>query len=875
MVPKSGDEIREAFLQFYKGKGHKIISSSSLIPSDPTVLLTIAGMLPFKPIFLGIDEPPCKRATSSQKCIRTNDIENVGITSRHHTFFEMLGNFSFGDYFKVDAIKWSWELCINVFNLNPKNLIISVFEDDSESELIWLNDVGVQKDKIIKMGEKDNFWSAGNTGPCGPCSEIYYDFKPEQGYKHIDLDDDSRFIEFYNLVFMQYDRDIDGNLVALKEKYIDTGMGLERMARILQGVSNNYETDLIFPILKKTSSLLNLEYESIDTKKKISIKIIADHVRAITHLISDGVTSSNLGRGYILRRLIRRVVRHGKLIDIQGKFLEALVLTSINMMKSAYPNLVEKKELILHEVNVEESRFLETLERGERLLDEILSEGPEFITGKQAFELYDTYGFPLELTQEIALEKDLRVDIEGFNNEMEKQRNRAKSAALKFDLSTNIKIVNEIKKLSITNFYGYTKLAGKAKVIAIFIEGDQVISANEGQSIQLVLDSTPFYAESGGQKGDVGICIGDKFHLQVLDVKKEKKVFVHSVFINSGILNLGDNLECIVNSSERKKLNSNHTATHLLQSALKQLVNINIGQRGSLVAFDRLRFDFNSPKNITREQLIDIECLINQWIKEDHNILIKHMLKDDALKAGALAMFGEKYEDNVRVVDIPGVSMELCGGTHVESTSELINFKIISESGIASGIRRIEAISGPSLIDHLKLKSSILDQITLNLKSNPNQVLERIKSIESESSDLEKKVKNLKSQIVSLKVKDLLDKKHEVSNKTFIFSRVDNLDGMQLQSLSQNLIKKLGHNSGVIIGGLSEGSNSSKMIIVVSFAEGLVDLGLHAGKFIAPIAQSCGGRGGGRPNFAQAGGNNISALESSLLEAKNNLLAIL
>ncbi|MDA1247544.1 MAG: alanine--tRNA ligase, partial [Cyanobacteria bacterium] len=696
--PCSGDEIRAAFLDFYEKRGHRRMASASLIPDDPTVLLTIAGMLPFKPVFLGQAERPAPRATSSQKCIRTNDIENVGRTARHHTFFEMLGNFSFGDYFKEQAIQWAWELSTEVFGLSPNNLVVSVFREDNEAGAIWRDVVGVDPKRIIRMDEADNFWASGPTGPCGPCSEIYYDFKPELGDDGIDLEDDSRFIEFYNLVFMQYNRDAEGILTPLANRNIDTGLGLERMAQILQAAPNNYETDLIYPLIEAAAGLAGVDYRGIDAKGKTSLKVIGDHSRAITQLICDGVTASNLGRGYILRRLLRRVVRHGRLLGIDKPFLAAMGEASISLMAAAFPQLVERREVILAELEREEARFLDTLERGEKLLDEVLAAKPSQISGEQAFELYDTYGFPLELTEEIAQEQGLTVDLAGFEVAMEAQRQRAKAAAVSIDLTLQGAIDQITAAAAATAFKGYEALEHPSCVLALVVNGEPAERAGAGDAVQLVLDSTPFYGEGGGQVGDRGVLSGDGVIVVIEGVSRNRSVFVHSGLIERGSLAIGDLVNAQVDRACRRRAQANHTATHLLQAALKQVVDPGIGQAGSLVDFDRLRFDFHCPRAVTAAELEQIEALINGWIADAHTLEVAEMAIEQAKAAGAVAMFGEKYADVVRVVDVPGVSMELCGGTHVANTAEIGLFKIVSESGVAAGIRRIEAVAGPAVL---------------------------------------------------------------------------------------------------------------------------------------------------------------------------------
>ena len=869
--PRSGDEIRKAFLEFYEKKAHKVIPSSSLIPDDPTVLLTIAGMLPFKSVFLGLKEKPSNRATSSQKCIRTNDIENVGVTARHHTFFEMLGNFSFGDYFKRDAIEWAWELVTNIYHLDRKNIVISVFNKDSESKKIWEENIGIKPEKIIQLGEKDNFWSSGPTGPCGPCSELYYDFFPERGMNNIDLDDDNRFIEFYNLVFMQYNRDPAGILTDLKYKNIDTGMGLERMAQILQQKKNNYETDLIFPIIEKSSQLSKVDYFSANSNQKVSLKILGDHTRAIIHLISDGVIASNLGRGYILRRLLRRMIRHGKLLGIKDKFISKLALVGIQIMNNTYPELQNNLQRICSEIDIEEQRFLNTLERGEKLLNEIIDSGVKLISGTQAFELYDTYGFPLELTKEILDEKNIEIDLKGFEREMNSQRERAKAASQIVDLTLKGSIERDIELFENTNFVGYKLLNSEGYIKGIFINSNSVETASQGETVQVILNQTSFYAESGGQIGDVGVIISDNAEILVEKVIKKKDVFLHYGIIQRGSIKTNQLVETRVDKSKRVKAESNHTATHLLQSALKLVVDESVSQRGSMVAFNKLRFDFNSPYPISENQILDIEKVVNKWILENHSIYVKTMKKDDALKAGALAMFGEKYGEIVRVVDVPGVSMELCGGTHVKRTSELGCFKIISEIGISSGIRRIEAISGQSILSYLSENITVINKLNDLLKSNSNQLFERVSAIQVELNNKNKEIKKINSELASLKYMALLSSVEIISSCSTIIHQLDGLEGNMLQSAGLNLISKLGPNSAVIIGGIPDRKNK-KLLFIVSLGSDLVSRGFHAGKMVNDIAKICSGGGGGKPSIAQAGAKNVDNINKALKYAKEFLL---
>ncbi len=874
-APRTGAEIRAAFLDFYEQRGHKPMASASLVPEDPTVLLTIAGMLPFKPVFLGQQPRPSARATSSQKCIRTNDIENVGRTARHHTFFEMLGNFSFGDYFKEQAIQWAWELSTTVFGISPKNLVVSVFREDDEAEAIWRDVVGVNPKRIIRMDEADNFWASGPTDPCGPCSEIYYDFKPELGDEGIDLEDDSRFIEFYNLVFMQYNRDAEGSLTPLENRNIDTGMGLERMAQILQKVPNNYETDLIYPLIETAAALAGVDYRQLEAKGQTSLKVIGDHSRAVTQLICDGVTASNLGRGYILRRLLRRVVRHGRLLGIDKPFLTAMGEASIALMQSAYPQLLERKEVILSELKREEERFLETLERGEKLLADVLAAKPKQISGEQAFELYDTYGFPLELTQEIAEEHGLAVDLEGFEQAMEAQRQRAKAAAVSIDLTLQDAIDQMAADLEATSFRGYELLDHSSSVQALVVNGEPAERAEAGDSVQLVLDTTPFYGEGGGQVGDRGVLSGDGLIVVIEAVSRNRSVFVHSGRVERGSVSVGDVVHGQVDRTCRRRAQANHTATHLLQSALKQVVDPGIGQAGSLVDFDRLRFDFHCPRAITAEELEQIETLINGWITEAHSLEVQEMAIEKAKAAGAVAMFGEKYADVVRVVDVPGVSMELCGGTHVSNTAEIGLFKIVSESGVAAGIRRIEAVAGAAVLAYLNERDAVVKQLGERFKAQPAEIVDRVLTLQSELKASQKALASAREELALAKSAALASQAEAIGDFQVLISRLDGVEGGGLQSAAQGLVDQLGDGAAVVLGGLPDPSDLGKVILVAAFGKGVIAKGQQAGKFIGAVAKACGGGGGGRPNLAQAGGRDGAALDAALEQAKGELTAAL
>ncbi|MBD2681122.1 MULTISPECIES: alanine--tRNA ligase [Nostoc] len=888
----SGNEIRQIFLDFYAQRGHQVLPSASLVPEDPTVLLTIAGMLPFKPIFLGQRTPEFKRATTSQKCIRTNDIENVGRTKRHHTFFEMLGNFSFGDYFKEQAIAWGWEISTQVFGLSPKNLVVSVFQDDDEAFAIWRDQIGVPEARIKRLGEDDNFWASGPTGPCGPCSEIYYDFHPERGDENIDLEDDTRFIEFYNLVFMQYNRDASGNLTPLQNKNIDTGMGLERIAQILQNVPNNYETDLIFPVIETAAKIAGIDYHKSDDKTKVSLKVIGDHIRSVVHMIADEIRASNVGRGYVLRRLIRRVVRHGRLIGISGEFTTQVAQTAIALSESAYPNVRQREAAIKAELQREESNFLKTLDRGEKLLDEVINrispiqqenELPspireeyyhpsplpkQKISGLDAFTLYDTYGFPLELTQEIAAEQGLEVDVEGFNAEMQKQVERAKAAHETIDLTVQGSLDKLAEHIHATEFLGYSQSAATAKVEAILVEGVSQEEAEAGTQVQIVLDKTPFYAESGGQIGDRGYISGDGIVIRVEDVKKESDFFVHFGRIERGTLRVGDAVTAQIDAACRRRAQANHTATHLLQAALKKIVDDGISQAGSLVSFDRLRFDFNCPRALTAEEVQQIEEQVNTWIAQAHTAKVEVLPLAEAKARGAVAMFGEKYGEEVRVIDFPSVSMELCGGTHVSNTAEIGVFKIISEAGVASGVRRIEAVSGPAILDYLNVRDKVVKDLSDRFKVKPEELPDRITSLQTELRTAEKQLESLKGQLAIAKSDSLLQTAETVGDFKIIIAQLEDIDAESLKTAAERLLQKIG-NGAVVLGSVPE---AGKVSIVAAFSPEVNKKGLQAGKFVGAIAKICGGGGGGRPNLAQAGGRDASKLPEALAQAKSELI---
>lgn len=874
----SGAAIRQTFLDFYAQRGHQVLPSASLVPEDPTVLLTIAGMLPFKPIFLGQRDPEYPRVTTAQKCVRTNDIENVGRTARHHTFFEMLGNFSFGDYFKKEAIAWAWELVTEVFGLPPERLVVSVFREDEEAFALWRDEIGIPAHRIQRMGEADNFWAAGPTGPCGPCSEIYYDFKPELGDERIDLEDDSRFLEIYNLVFMELNRDSEGHLMPLAKQNIDTGLGLERLAQVLQGVPNNYETDLIFPIIQTAAGIAGLNYSKANPEQQISLKVIGDHARAVMHLIADGVLPSNVDRGYVLRRLIRRMVRHGRLLGIGEPFTIPVIETAIQLAEAAYPQVRERETLIKTELQREEEQFLKTLERGERLLLDLFtavessrrdSSSPKQISGADAFKLFDTYGFPLELTQEIAQEHGFSVDLEGFEQEMEKQRQRARAAHQTIDLTAQGSLDELADFLSQTEFLGYSQSSARGVVEALLVEGKSVPQVEAGQAVQIVLDRTPFYAESGGQIGDRGYLSGDGLLVRVEDVQKQGDLFVHFGHVERGILRVGDPVQAQIDLACRRRAQAHHTATHLLQAALKRIVDPSIGQAGSLVAFDRLRFDFTLSRPVTPEELEQIENLVNTWIAEAHAAQVAIMPLAEAKARGAVAMFGEKYGAEVRVIDFPGVSMELCGGTHVNNTAEIGLFKIIAETGVAAGIRRIEAVAGPAVLEYLNERDRVVRELSAQFKAKPQELPERVAALQAELKAAQKELEEVRSQLALVQAEGLLAQAVAVADLKVLVAELGSTTPEALKTAAEHLLHKLGEGA-VVLGSVPE---AGKVSLVAAFSPAVQQLGLKAGSFIGEIAKLTGGGGGGRPNLAQAGGKQPEKLAEALQVARERLQA--
>lgn len=870
-------EIRKKFLDYFKSKEHFVDKSYSLVPeNDKSLLLINAGMAPLKNYFMGIETPPSKRMATCQKCMRTGDIENVGKTARHATFFEMLGNFSFGDYFKKEAIEWAWEFTTKELGLNEEELWVTVYEEDDEAFEIWENHIKVPKEKIVRLGKDDNFWEIGTgTGPCGPCSEIYIDRGKGFGCDDPNCKpgcDCDRFLEFWNLVFTQFDKDESGNYNLLPNPNIDTGMGLERIACIMQGVESIFDIDTMKNLINKIAHMSNQEYGK-DNKKDISMRVIADHARAVTFLISDGVIPSNEGRGYVIRRLIRRAIRHGKLLGMEDMFLWKLVDTVVENYKDAYEELTEKQEYIEKILKIEEEKFEETLDQGITILNGYIErykkENKMILNGDEAFKLYDTYGFPLELTLEILIENGMTVDEEGFKNAMKSQRERARAAR-------NEKGVegwkNDMSGLDLsvqtTIFNGYDSLYENTQINDIIKDSSLVNEINEGEDAILVFEKTPFYAESGGQVGDRGHIKGSNFEAIVEDVKKSPNgLFMHNIRMISGTLKKGDRAELLVDKTLRGATQRNHTATHLLHKALKEVVGEHINQAGSLVNENRLRFDFNHFEGVTAEQIKEIEKIVNRVIYEGHRVNVETMSIEDAKQIGAVALFGEKYDSVVRVVSVEDYSTELCGGTHVQNSSDIGMFKILSESGIASGVRRIEAITGENVYKYLLEKEELLTEVKSTLKCNEDMVVPKINQIIEEHKEAIKALSKLKSESAMSRLDDMIKNAQEIKGIKYISDTFENIEDEILRKTAEQIINKV-ENSVVLFSNIIDAEKVSFVCMVSGLAQAQ---GVHAGNLIKEVAKITGGGGGGRPNMAQAGGKDSSKVPNAMDESVNIL----
>ena len=891
----SGAGIRRRFLEFYESRGHARLPSSSLVPEDPTVLLTIAGMLQFKPVFMGQEERKVPRATTTQKCVRTNDIENVGVTARHHTFFEMLGNFSFGDYFKREAIEWAWELATKEYGLDAERVWVSVFREDDEAYAIWRDVVGVPESRIKRMDEADNYWAAGPTGPCGPCSELYWDFKPELGIDGSeDLDNDSRFIEFYNLVFMEFSRDAKGETTPLARKNIDTGMGLERMAQILQGAPNNYETDLIRPVIDAAAAMAGISYDSADDAQKLKLKVIGDHTRAVAYLIADGVLPSNVGRGYVVRRLLRRVVRCGRLLGVAppegaAAFTPAVAEVAVKLSGECDANVQAKAQKIYDELEREELRFAKTLGRGEEILADMIAavktsapSQPE-LSGEDAFALYDTYGFPLDITTDVASEAGVAVDVAGFEAAMETARALSRDARVSVDVTAGdllAAVAEELGEPTAFVGYGDAEVSG-ATVRAIISEsGERVDEVGPGERAEIILDVTPFYAEGGGQVGDEGvISLASGASLRVSDCRKTAGGRLHAhacEVVGDAPVRVGDEAVATVNADSRRRAKANHTATHLLQSALKRTMGEDVSQAGSLVTRDRLRFDFNAPRAPTAEELERVEALVNGWIGDARDLVAEEMAIADAKARGATAMFGEKYGDVVRVVDVPGVSMELCGGTHVANTAEIGGFKIVAESGIAAGVRRVEAVAGPGVVELLAERDGVVTALAGSLRVPPEEIEARVSGLQEDLRAAQKEAEALRGALAAAKAGALASQAVAADAGTRVLvARLDGVDPAALkaaaESLQATLAKEAGEAGVAVV--LGSGSEDGKVSLVAVFDEEAQKAGgIKAGAVLGAAAKACGGGGGGKPGFAQAGGRDATKLDEALEGARKTIL---
>ncbi|MGA2191163.1 MAG: alanine--tRNA ligase [Steroidobacteraceae bacterium] len=852
----TSSEIRASFLEFFRKNGHAVVPSSSLVPgNDPTLLFTNAGMVQFKDVFLGKEVREYSRAATAQRCVRAggkhNDLENVGYTARHHTFFEMLGNFSFGDYFKREAIHFAWNFVTGTLGIPKDRLWVTVFEEDDEAARIWTDDMGIDPTRCTRMGEKSNFWSMGETGPCGPCTEIFYDHGPEipGGPPGSPDEDGDRYVEIWNLVFMQYDRSSDGVLVPLPKPSVDTGMGLERVAAVMQGVHSNYDIDLFKALIRAAADITGTH--DLDSS---SLRVIADHIRACTFLIIDGVVPSNEGRGYVLRRIIRRAIRHGYKLGQTQPFFHKLVSTLVREMGPYYTELVSGEERATQVLAQEESRFAETLATGMALLDaEAAKLTSSVIPGETVFRLYDTYGFPLDLTADVARERGLTIDQAGFDAAMDAQRGRARAAS-KFgtDLRESVKLPGR------TEFSGYELLADKGKVTALIFDGALVDSLRPGQEGHVVLDQTPFYAESGGQIGDTGTLVGGTAHFTVRDTRKIGASFAHVGVLDSGVLRVGDEVEALVDGDRRQAIALNHSATHLLHAALRQVLGKHVQQKGSLVAPDRLRFDFSHTQPVSPDELRQIEELVNAAIRGNAPAATRVMALDEAVAAGAMSLFGEKYESDVRVLSIGDFSMELCGGTHVERAGDIGFFKIIGESGVAAGVRRVEAVTGQAAFEWVARADQVLRDVAFMLRGSREDVDEKVRELVDRARRLEKDIQQLKSKLASGQSGDLSVQAKDVGGIKVLAAQVEGADARALRDALDQLKNKLG-SCIVVLATVKEG----KVVLVAGVSTDLLAQ-FKAGDIVGAVAAQVGGRGGGRADFAQAGGTQPEKLSEAL-----------
>ena len=866
------NELREMYLKFFESKNHLRAKSFPLVPqNDNSLLLINAGMAPLKPYFTGQDEPPRRRMTTCQKCIRTGDIENVGKTARHGTFFEMLGNFSFGDYFKEDAIKWAWEFVTEHLELPVERLFVTVYEEDEEAAEIWHKQVGLPKEKIFYMGKEDNFWEAGIDGPCGPCSEIYFDRGPEFGCGKpgctVGCDCD-RYMEFWNLVFTQFERHEDGTYTPLAQRNIDTGMGLERLAAMMQGVGSIFDVDTIKAIRDHVCRIAGVEYGK-EHKKDVSIRVITDHIRSVTFMAADGVLPSNEGRGYVMRRLLRRAVRHGKLLGIEGLFLQDLVKTVVDNSKHEYTELEDKYEYLVKLLTVEEKNFNETIDRGlvilKNYMDEMKAKGETVLNGKACFTLSDTYGFPIDLTREILEEQGFSADEEGYTKEMESQRETARTArgGSKY-MGADETVFNQMDPAMHTTFVGYDALEKETTLEVLANDETLLDVASCGDEIYVVVSETPFYAEMGGQAGDKGMIETATGKLEVTDTTKVVGgKFAHHAKVVEGSVQKGQKATFKVDASIRMDVARNHSATHLLQKALREVVGTHIEQAGSNVNKDRLRFDFTHFEALTHEQLAKVEALVNEKILQGLVIDTKEMPIDKARQLGAMALFGEKYGSTVRVVNMGGYSIELCGGTHLQNTAAIGTFKIISEAGVAAGVRRIEAVTGRGALHYYQTMEENLNEITAVVKAKKSDVVKRVEALSNELKEAHKENEKLKAELAESKAGALIEQVEELAGLKVLVTQIDGLDMNGLKNMGDSLKDQL--QNGVVVL-LSHVDN--KVNLVAMATNSAVSQGVHCGQIISQTAAAVGGKGGGRPNMAQAGGKDASKIAEAMNIAK-------
>ena len=874
MQPYGVNELRKMFLEFFESKGHLAMKSFSLVPhNDKSLLLINSGMAPLKPYFTGQEIPPRKRVTTCQKCIRTGDIENVGKTARHGTFFEMLGNFSFGDYFKEEAIQWTWEFLTEVVGLDPDRLYPSVYVDDDEAFEIWNKKMGIPAERIFKFGKEDNFWEHGS-GPCGPCSEVYYDRGEKYGCGKPDCTvgcDCDRYMEIWNDVFTQFDNDGNGNYTELEQKNIDTGMGLERLASVVQDVESIFDVDTIKALRDHVCKLAEKEYgKTYDDD--VSIRVITDHIRSVTFMISDGIMPSNEGRGYVLRRLLRRACRHGRLLGIRKGFLPELAQTVIAGSKDGYPELEEKKEFILEVISKEEEQFNRTIDQGLGILAEMTGElekkGDKTLSGEDAFRLYDTYGFPLDLTKEILEEKGIRVDEEGFQACMEVQRQKARGAREVTNyMGADVTVYESIDPEVTSKFVGYDNLTWKSEVSVLTTESEIVDALTEGQRGTVFVDETPFYATSGGQEADTGFIRSENGEFRVEDtVKLLGGKIGHVGVMTKGMIRKSDTVSLEVNGKKRALSARNHSATHLLQKALRTVLGTHVEQAGSSVNEDRLRFDFTHFSALSQDELEKVEEIVNEQIAKGLDVVVKNMPIEEAKKTGAQALFGEKYGEIVRVVDMSGFSIEFCGGTHVKNTSEIMAFKIISETGVAAGVRRIEALTSDGLLRYYAKTEEKLKHAAALLKATPDNLADKISHLLTENKTLSSEVESLKSRMAKEAAGDLMDQVEDVKGLKLLAAQIDGMEMNALRDMGDQLKEKLGE--GVVV--LASG-NDGKVSLMATATEEAMKRGAHAGNLVKGIAGLVGGGGGGRPNMAQAGGKNPAGIPDALRKAKEVL----